>query len=129
MQQGNMVQAVAQQVAGQVLPAGSVQLVGTVANGLQQGNLGQMATQLATQALVPQGGNVAQLASGVLILKVPANFMADAGSGNVLRVLQPGETLARLAFSAGGDMLQVRDSRGNIGWIAADTIADVVNAQ
>lgn len=120
-----MVQAVAQQVAGQVLPAGSVQLVGTVANGLQQGNLGQ----LATQALVPQGGNMAQLASGVLILKVPANFMADAGSGNVLRVLQPGETLARLAFSAGGDMLQVRDSRGNIGWIAADTIADVVNVQ
>ena len=37
--------------------------------------------------------------------------------------------LARLALSAGGDMLQVRDSRGNIGWIAADTIANVINAQ
>lgn len=129
LQQGNMTQVLAQQVAGQVLPAGSAQLVGAVADGLQQGNLGQMATQLAAQALVPQGGNVAQLASGVLILKVPANFMAEAGGGNVLRVLQPGETLARLAFSAGGDILQVRDSRGSIGWIAADTIADVVNAQ
>ncbi len=129
LQQGNMTQVLAQQVAGQVLPTGSAQLVGAVADGLQQGNLGQMATQLAAQALVPQGGNVAQLASGVLILKVPANFMAEAGGGNVLRVLQPGETLARLAFSAGGDMLQVRDSRGSIGWIAADTIADVINAQ
>ncbi|WP_160319378.1 CsgG/HfaB family protein [Stenotrophomonas koreensis] len=129
LQQGNMTQMLAQQVAGQVLPTGSAQLVGAVADGLQQGNLGQMATQLAAQALVPQGGNVAQLASGVLILKVPANFMAEAGGGNVLRVLQPGETLARLAFSAGGDMLQVRDSRGSIGWIAADTIADVINAQ
>ena len=129
LQQGNLGQAVVQQVVGQVLPAGSAQLVAAAANGLQQGNLGQVATQLAAQALVPQGGNVAQLASGVLILKVPANFMADAGGGNVMRVLQPGETLARLAFSAAGDMLQVRDSRGNIGWIAADTIADVVNAQ
>ena len=55
--------------------------------------------------------------------------MAEAGGGNILHVLQPGETLARLAFSAGGDMLQVRVSRGSIGWVAADTIADVVNAQ
>ena len=72
---------------------------------------------------------MAQLASAVLILEVPVNFMAEAGGGNILHVLQPGETLARLALSAGGDMLQVRDSRGNIGWIAADTIANVINAQ
>ena len=72
---------------------------------------------------------MAQLASAVLILEVPVNFMAEAGGGNILHVLQPGETLARLAFSADGDMLQVRDSRGSIGWIAADTIADVINAQ
>ena len=125
MAPANLAQVATQQMAGQMLPAGSAQLVGAVANGLQQGNLGQMAQQVAAQALAPTG----QVASGVLILKVPANFMADAGNTAVLRVLQPGETVARLAFSAQGDMLQVRDSRGNIGWIAADTIADVINAQ
>ena len=84
--------------------------------------------KLAASGLLRPTGS-AQLASAVLILKVSANFMAEAGGGNVLRVLQPGETLARLAFSAGGDMLQVRDSRGSIGSIAADTIAVVINAQ
>ncbi len=69
------------------------------------------------------------LAADFILIPDILSQNTDAGGDNVLRVLQPGETLARLAFSAGGDMLQVRDSRGSIGWIAADTIADVINAQ
>lgn len=69
------------------------------------------------------------LAADFILIPDILSQNTDAGGDNVLRVLQPGETLARLALSAGGDMLQVRDSRGNIGWIAADTIADVINAQ
>lgn len=126
-QQGNLgqalVQGAVQQVAGQMLPAGTAQMAGQVMQGVQQGNLGQVAQQFAAQALAP----VTQTASGVLILKVPANFLADASGTTITRVLQPGESVARLAFSAQGDMLQVRDSKGVIGWIAANTIADVIN--
>ena len=69
------------------------------------------------------------LAADFILIPDILSQNTDAGGDNVLRVLQPGETLARLALSAGGDMLQVRDSRCNIGWIAADTIANVINAQ
>ena len=124
LQQGNLGQAMAQQLAGQVLPEGSAQLVGAAVNGLQQGNL----AQAAVQALAPQlaAGGAAQ---SVLVLRVPANLMNDANGSAIMRVVQPGETLARLNAAAQAGMFQVRDSNGAIGWIAADTIADVINTQ
>ena len=127
-QQGNLgqalVQGAVQQVAGQMLPAGAAQLAGQVMQGAQQGNLGQALVQGAVQQLASTGAGT----NTVMVLRVPANFMADpSGNGNVMRVLQPGETLARLGAQAG--MLQVRDTSGIIGWVPADTIADLINAQ
>lgn len=119
-----LVQGAVQQVAGQMLPAGATQLAGQVIQGAQQGNLGQALVQGAVQQLASTGAGT----NTVMVLRVPANFMADpSGNGSVMRVLQPGETLARLGAQAG--MLQVRDTSGIIGWVPADTIADLINAQ
>lgn len=130
LQQGNLAQAVvqgaagvAQQMAGQVMPAGTAQLVGAAAQGLQQGNLGQAVVQGAVQ----QFAGTAASTNAVLVLKVPAELASDAsGSGQVVRMLQPGETLARLGLSPNGSMIQVRDGQGVIGWIPAAIHADLI---
>ena len=146
--QGNMAGTLAQ-VAGAALGgqqgqgnmAGTLaQVAGAALGGQQgQGNMAGTLAQVAGAALGGQGhggmvGAVQQFAgtaaasNTVLVLKVPANFMADAsGAGSIVRVLQPGETLARLAVSPQGNMLQVRDNQGVIGWIQANTHADQIS--
>ena len=123
-QAGQALPAAAMQLTGQMLPEGSAQVVGQMAQGLQQGNLGQAVVQGAVQ----QFAGTAASTNAVLVLKVPAELAADAsGGGAVVRLLQPGETLARLGLSPNGSMIQVRDGQGVIGWIPAGTHADLIS--